>query len=134
MIESNKYPFRNKKWSYHLFLPDSIVVKTTSQYKLNKKSVNLDWETKAIINKQSEIYSKDEINWFLDWKVSNIKQTFISDIDINLSKNKLGLELYQQKGNFNLENLSVSLVPDNDLFEQTLFKMNNVVLEINGSS
>ena len=131
MISSNKYPFKNKNWSYHLFLPDSIVVKTTSQYRFPKKSVNLDWETRTIINKQSDIYSKDEINWSLYWKISNIKQTFISDIDINLSSDKLGLEIYQQKGNFNLENMSVALVPNNDLFEQTLFKMNNVILEIN---
>ena len=27
--------------------------------------------------------------------------------------------------------MSVALVPNNDLFEQTLFKMNNVILEIN---
>ncbi len=131
MIRSNNYPFKNKNWSYHLFLPDSIVVKTTSQYKFPKKSVNLDWETRTIINKHSKIYSKDDINWSLDWKISNIKNKFISDIDINLSSDKLGLEIYQQKGNFNLENMSVSLVPNNDLFEQTLFKMNNVVFEIN---
>ena len=130
MIRSNKYPFKNKNWSYHLFLPDSIVVKTTSQYKLPKKSVNFDWETRTIINKQSDIYSKDEINWSLDWKISNIKQTFISDIDINLSSDKLGLEIYQQKGNFNLENMSVALVPNNDLFEQTLFKMNLSLIHI----
>ena len=131
MIRSNKYPFKNKNWSYHLFLPDSIVVKTTSQYRLPKKSVNLDWETRKIINKQSEFHSKDEINWSLDWKISNIKQTFISDIDINLSSDKLDLEIYQKIGTFNLENISIALVPNNDLFEQTLFKMNNVVFELN---
>tara|TARA_B100000886_G_scaffold304389_1_gene235573 strand:- start:820 stop:2160 length:1341 start_codon:yes stop_codon:yes gene_type:complete len=131
MIRSSKYPFKNKNWSYHLFLPDSIVVKTTSQYKLPKKSVNFDWETRTIINKQSDIYSKDEINWSLDLKISNIKQTFISDIDINLSSDKLSLEIYQKTGTFNLENMSVALVPNNDLFEQTLFKMNNVFIEIN---
>ena len=123
MISSNKYPFKNKNWSYHLFLPDSTVVKTTSQYRFPKKSVNLDWETRKIINKQSDIYSKDEINWSLHWKISNIKQTFISDIDINLSSDKLGLEIYQKKGNFNLENISVALVPNNDLFEQTLLNL-----------
>ena len=70
------------------------------------------------------------INWSLHWKISNIKQTFISDIDIKSLHDKLGLEIYQQKGNFNLENMSVALVPNNDLLNN-LFKMNNVILEIN---
>ena len=130
MIRSNNYPFKNKNWSYHLFLPDSIVAKTTSKYKYQKKSVNMNWETRTIENKQSEIFSKDDIKWSFDWEISNIKQTFISDIDINLSSDKLGLEIYQKKGSFSFENMSVLLLPDNDIFEQALFKINNFVFEV----
>ena len=65
MISSNKYPFKNKNWSYHLFLPDSIVVKTTSQYKLPKKSVNLNWETRKIINKHYPLKQSMNIDKFL---------------------------------------------------------------------
>ena len=41
------------------------------------------------------------------------------------------IEFYQKQGKFNLGSISLFVIPDNDIFEQTIFQSKNIKLEIN---
>ena len=48
-----------------------------------------------------------------------------------MNPNQYNIEFYQRKGKFHINGISINAIPNNDIFEQTIFKMNNMSLEIN---
>ena len=130
-INTSKYPFNQSEWSYHLDIPRTIEAITTSMYKYEKKNLIFDWQTKKLINLESNQYKKEDINWNFIFQIRDIKQHFLSEVKINMNPNPYSLEFYQQKGKFHINGISINAIPDNDIFEQTMFKLNDMSLEIN---
>ena len=133
-IKSSIYPFNINGWSYQLFLPDSIVAKTTSYYKNEKKTITYDWQTKRFLSKDSNKFSKENISWSFEFKVNDIRQSFLSDLNLFFSKEDMDLELYQKYGKFDLGSISLNAIPNNDIFEQIIFQSKNIKLDINDLS
>ena len=131
LIKSSIYPFNNNEWSYQLFLPDSLVAITTSYYKQQKKSISYDLKTKSFFNKVSDQLSKEDIIWSFKFEVNDIRQSFLSDLNLAFPENYMEIELYQKYGKFDLGSISLFAIPNNDIFEQTIFQSNNIKLEIN---
>ena len=130
-INTTKYPFNQSEWSYHLDIPRTIEAITTSMYKYEKKNLILDWETKKIINRESNQFTKEDVNWNFIFQIQDIKQHFLSDVKINMNPNQYNLEFYQRKGKFHINGININAIPNNDIFEQTIFKLKNLSLEIN---
>jgi len=131
LIKGSIYPFNNNEWSYQLFLPDSLVAITTSYYKQQKKSISYDLKTKSFFNKVSDQLSKENILWSFKFEVNDIRQSFLSDLNLVFSDDSMEIELYQKHGKFDLGSISLFAIPNNDIFEQTIFQSNNIKLEIN---
>jgi len=131
LIKSSIYPFNNNEWSYQLFLPDSLVAITTSYYKQQKKSISYDLKTKSFFNKASDQLSKENIIWSFKLEVNDIRQSFLSDLNLVFPEDYMEIEFYQKHGKFDLGNISLFAIPNNDIFEQTIFQSNNIKLEIN---
>ena len=131
LIKGSIYPFNNNEWSYQLFLPDSLVAITTSYYKQPKKSISYDLKTKSFINKISDQLSKENIFWSFKFEVNDIRQSFLSDLNLVFLDDSMEIELFQKHGKFDLGSISLFAIPNNDIFEQTIFQSNNIKLEIN---
>ena len=131
LINTSKYPFNQYEWSYNFVLPYHIAATTTSMHKYPIKSITFDWPTKSIINKQSDQFDKNNIVWNIVFGIRDIKQNFLSDIKINLAPDNYNFEFYQQSGKFDLSGVSINAIPNNDIFDQTIFKLNKISLEIN---
>jgi len=131
LIKSSIYPFNNSEWRYQLFLPDSLVAVTTSYYKHEKKSISYDLKTKSFLNKPSDQLSKEKLIWSLKFEVNDIKHSFLSDLNLVFPKDYMEIEFYQKHGKFDLGSISLFAIPNNDIFEQTIFQSNNIKLEIN---
>ena len=131
LVKSSIYPFNDNKWSYQLFLPDSIVAMTTSYYKQEKKKISYDLQTKRFLNRDSDKFSKENINWTFKFKVNEIRQSFLSDLNLLFSDDSIDIELYQKYGKFDLGSISLNAVPKNDIFEQIIFQSKNIKLEVN---
>ena len=130
-INTSKYPFNQSEWSYHLDIPRTIEAITTSMYKYGKKNLIFDWKTKRIINRESNQYKIEDINWNFIFQIRDIKQHFLSDVKINMNPNQYNLEFYQRKGKFHINGISINAIPNNDIFEQTILKLTDMSLEIN---
>ena len=130
-INTSKYPFNQSQWSYHLDIPRKIEAITTSMYKHEKKNLIFDWQTKELINRESNRYKKEDVNWNFIFQIRDIKQHFLSEVKIDMNPNQHNLEFYQKKGKFHINGISINAIPDNDIFEQTMFKLNDMSLEIN---
>ena len=65
------------------------------------------------------------------FSVREIQQDFLSDIKFNLVPDNYNFEFYQRHGRFDLNGVSINAIPNNDIFEQTIFKLNKISLEIN---
>ena len=131
LISPNKYPFSNNEWNYNILLPASIDARTTSMHKRHEKNISLDWETKKITNKESDKFSKDSTNWSLKFKINEIEQSLLSNTNIGLNRENFSIEYFQKYGKFSLKGLSITAIPNNDIFEQTIFKINDIILNIN---
>ena len=84
LIDGDLYPFNQKGWAYNFYLPDSIVaIPTTSNP--NKKNSNLlyEWQSKKIINRETKLLNNNPIYWDINYKIRNIEQKFMSNIEIN---------------------------------------------------
>ena len=127
-INTTKYPFNQSEWSYHLDVPRTIEAITTSMYKYGKKNLIFDWQTKKFINRESNQYKKENIHWNFIFQIQDIKQHFLSDVKINMNPNQYNIEFYQRKGKFHINGISINAIPNNDIFEQTIFKLNNLSL------
>ena len=130
-INSSKYPFNQYEWSYDLQLPYNIIASTTSMYKYQKKIITLDWKTKKIIDRISDKYKKNNIQWQFIFKIRDIEQKFLSDLKIDFKPDNYNFELYQKLGKFEINDLNIIAIPNNDIFEQTIFKLNKTSIEIN---
>lgn len=130
-INSSKYPFNQSAWSYHLNLPTEVNAVTTSAYKYSKKSISLDWPTKTLINLESDQYEKKDIEWNFIFEVQDINQTFLSDITIDMNSSIFDLEFYQKRGKFHINGINIYAIPNKNIFEQTIIRLNNLSLEIN---
>ena len=130
-INTSRYPFNQSEWSYHLDLPITIEAITTSMYKYEKKNLIFDWKSKRIVNRESNQYIKEDVNWNFIFQIQDIKQHFLSDVKINMNPDQYNLEFYQRKGKFHINGVSINAIPNNDIFEQTIFKLNDLSLEIN---
>jgi len=130
-INTSKYPFNQSEWSYHLYIPRTIEAITTSMYKYEKKNLVFDWPTKKLTNRESNQYKNEVINWNFIFQIRDIKQHFLSDVKINMIPDQYNLEFYQRKGKFHINGISINAIPNNDIFEQTIIKLNNMSLEIN---
>ena len=131
LIRPDKYPFSNNEWKYNMSLPISIDARTTSMHKRQEKSISLDWKSKKITNKESYNFVKDSTNWTFKFNINEIKQSLLSNINIGLSPENFSIEYFQKYGKFTLKGLSITAVPNNDILEQTIFKINDIVLKIN---
>ena len=131
LIKSSIYPFNNNEWSYHFYLPDSLVATTTSYYKQQKKSISYDLKTKSFLNKDSDPLSNERITWSFNFEVNDIRHSFLSDLNMLFPDDFMEIEFYQKQGKFNLGSISLFVIPDNDIFEQTIFQSKNIKLEIN---
>ena len=131
LIKGSNYPFNNNEWSYQLYPPDSLVAITTSYYKQQKKSISYDLKTKSFFNKVSDQLSKENIIWSFKFEVNDIRQSFLSDLNLVFPDSSMEIELYQKHGKFDLGSISLFAIPNNDIFEQTIFQSNNIKLEIN---
>lgn len=131
LIRPDKYPFSNNEWNYTMSLPISIDARTTSSHKKQEKYISLNWETKKITNKESDNFPKDSTNWSFTFNINEIKQSLLSDINIGLSPKSSSIEYFQKYGKFTLKGLSITAIPNNDIFEQTNFKINDISLNIN---
>ena len=130
-INSSKYPFNQSEWSYHLDLPRTVKALTTSVHKYSKKSLILDWSTKKLINRESDQYEKSDLLWNFIFQIKEIEQNFLSDILINMDPDNFNFEFYQKRGRFHINGIYIIAIPNNDIFEQTIFKINNLSLDIN---
>jgi hypothetical protein len=131
MISPNKYPFNNSEWNYNISLPLNITARTTSMHKRKGKIITLDWKTKTIVNKESDNFAIDSINWSLKFKINKTEQSLLSNTNVTLSPENFNMEFYQKYGRFSLKGMSITAVPNNDIFEQTIFKINDISLNIN---
>ncbi len=130
-INTSKYPFNQYEWSYNFELPNYIIATTTSMHKYPIKTITYDWTTKSIINRQSDQFDKKNIVWNIVFRIRDIKQNFLSDININLAPDNFNFEFYQRNGRFDLNGVSINAMQNNDIFEQSIFKLNKISLEIN---
>jgi|TARA_B110000914_G_scaffold123865_1_gene108121 hypothetical protein len=131
MISPNKYPFNNSEWNYNISLPLNITARTTSMHKRKGKIITLDWKTKTIVNKESDNFAIDSINWSLKFKINKTEQSLLSNTNVTLSPENFNMEFYQKYGRFSLKGMSITAVPNNDIFEQTIFNINDISLNIN---
>ena len=131
IINTSKYPFNKHEWSYTFKLPNYIIGTTTSMHKHPIKTITYDWKNKNIIDLESSKYNYGDINWNIVFKIRDIKQKFLSDLKINLEPENKNIEFYQRNGKFDLNGLIINIIPNNDIFEQTIFKLNKISLEIN---
>lgn len=130
-INSSKYPFNQYEWNYDLQLPNNIIASTTSMYKYPKKTITFDWQTKKITNRVLDKYKKNIIQWEFILKIRDIEQKFLSDLKIDFKPDNYNFELYQKLGKFEINGLNIIAIPSNDIFEQTIFKLNKTSIEIN---
>ncbi len=130
LIKPDKYPFSDNEWKYTMSLPLSIDARTTSRHKKQEKHISLNWETKRITNKESDNFPKDSSNWCFTFNINEIEQSLLSDINISLSPKNSSVEYFQKYGKFKLKGLSITAIPNNDIFEQTIFKINDIALNI----
>ena len=130
-INTSKYPFNQYEWSYDLQLPGNIIASTTSMYKYPKKTITFNWQTKKIINRASDKYKKNNIQWEFIFKIRDIEQKFLSDLKIDFKPDNYNFELYQKLGKFEINGLNIIAIPNNDIFDQTIFKLNKTSIEIN---
>ena len=131
-INTTLYPFNKTSWSYHFFLPDSVIAKSTSQHIYQKtNTIILDWQTKKIIKRESDNFNKDLTNWELKFKIYNIEQNFLSDLTLNYDSEFLSYDFYLKRGRFIVEGFNVYLIPNKNIFEQTFLKINNLNFSIN---
>ena len=65
------------------------------------------------------------------FQIHKIEQNFLSDIDINMDPDNYIFEFYQKRGRFHINGINIFAIPDNNIFEQTIFKINNLSLDIN---
>ena len=100
-------------------------------HKRHEKNISLDWETKKITNKESDKFSKDSTNWSLKFKINEIEQSLLSNTNIGLNRENFSIEYFQKYGKFSLAGLSITAIPNNDIFEQTIFKIYDIILNIN---
>ena len=126
IIRPNKYPFSNNEWRYNISLPFNIVAETTSMHKRKGKSISLDWKTKTIANKESDDIDKESIKWSFDFKINKIEQSILSNTNVTLFPENFIIEFYQKYGKLSLNGLSITSAPNNNVFEQTIFKINDL--------
>ena len=108
-----------------------MVAITTSYYKQQKKSISYDLKTKSFLNKVSNQLSKENIIWSFKFEINDIRQSFLSDLNLVFPEDYMEIELYQKHGKFDLGSISLFVIPENDIFEQTIFQSKNIKLEIN---
>ena len=130
LISPDKYPFSNNEWNYNISLPISIEARTTSMHKRQEKRISLDWKSKKITNKESDNFAKDSMNWFFKFNINEIENSLLSDISIELFPENFSIEYFQKYGKFKLKGLSITAIPNNDIFEQTIFRINDIILNI----
>ena len=130
-INTSKYPFNQYEWNYNFQLPNYIIATTTSMHKYSIKTITYDYSTKSIINRESDQFDKEDIVWNIVLGVREIKQNFLSDIKFNLVPDNYNFEFYQRNGRFDLNGVSINAIPNNDIFEQSIFKLNKISLEVN---
>ena len=130
-ISTDKYPFNHPEWSYQIKIPYNIHATTTSMYKSSPKNLIFDWQTKKIINRESDKYKKESINWNFNLKINDIDQHFLSDLKININPDNYNVDFFQKRGNFRINNITINAVPNHDLFAQTIFRLHDINIEIN---
>ena len=130
-IKTDKYPFNHPEWSYQIKIPYTIQATTTSMYKGNPKNLIFDWPTKKIINRESDKYQKENMKWNFNLKINDIDQHFLSDLKINLDPDNYNIDFFQKRGNFRINNITINAIPNNDLFAQTIIRLQNIKMEIN---
>ena len=87
--------------------------------------------TKKIINRESDKYQKENINWNLNLKINDIDQHFLSDLKVKINPDNYNIDFFQKRGNFRINNIIINAVPNDDLFAQTIFRLHNINMEIN---
>ena len=130
-ISADKYPFNHPEWSYQIKIPYTINAATTSMYKSSPKNLIFDWPTKKIINRESDKYQKEDINWNFNLKINDINQHFLSDLKIIIDPDNYNIDFFQKRGSFKINNININAIPNNNLFAQTIFRLHNVNMEIN---
>ena len=78
-----------------------------------------------------DLPSLSDPSWNFIFQIHKIEQNFLSDIDINMDPNNYIFEFYQKRGRFHINGINIFAIPDNNIFEQTIFKINNLSLDIN---
>ena len=129
LIDGDLYPFNQKGWAYNFYLPDSIVaIPTTSNPNKNNSNLLYEWQSKKIINRETKLLNNNPIYWDINYKIRNIEQKFMSNIEINLGTEKNSYELFQRNGLFSINDLSIYVVPKDNIFQQSIIKLNNISL------
>ena len=133
-LEFDQYPFNDYGWKYNIDLPNTI---TAAPTRLNI-SPNTDF---VIYNFQEDRFRNNPIldslvnipnaQWIYSFAIQKIAQNFLSSFNLLITPERKSFTAEIIKGNFKMDNLQFSAIPDNKLEDITYFKIPKIELEIN---